>query len=78
MITASSIEVYTDGIKTCINGDLLACPIHGPNPVSSAHTALSNQQPFIAIGCVAACGAVITSGSPTTFVDDPENLSSPR
>lgn len=69
MITASA-TVFTDGIAACRDGDTLACPVHGDNPVTGTGKTLIERRRRIRIGDEAACGAIMTQGSPTTSCGD--------
>jgi uncharacterized Zn-binding protein involved in type VI secretion len=52
-------------------GDIYACPIHGNNPIISGVTTIFGEGMLVAhVGSKTACGAVITSGSLDTVVDD--------
>jgi uncharacterized Zn-binding protein involved in type VI secretion len=59
-----------NGLNVCVDGDLHNCPIHGITPVSSSISLKSNGKSVVKVGCTAACGAVITAGSPDTNTDD--------
>lgn len=69
MISASSVNLRANGLAVCVDGDNHACPIpgHGITPVGSASTRRSGGRSLLHVGCVAGCGAVITSGSPNVF-----------
>jgi uncharacterized Zn-binding protein involved in type VI secretion len=54
------------GIKVCRVGDIYACPVHGPNPINSGSGITKVDGAALArVGDSTACGATITSGSPT-------------
>lgn len=51
---------------------MYACPEHGPNPILSGVPGVwGTGLPVACVGSQTACGAIITSGSPDTFVDGP-------
>lgn len=76
-ITSGSPKVKANGLPIARVGDIYNCPIHGPNPiVSGAPTVFGPDRLVAHIGSKTACGAIITSGSPDTFVDDPVPASS--
>lgn len=59
--------VLTDGIQTAKTGSIYSCPTHGPNPITGTGTAIIDGGPNKArVGDLAACGAAITAGSPST------------
>ena len=68
MITASG-DTFGNNSGICIDGDMHQCPIsgHGITPVSAISTkdVYVNGKKIVVIGDKAACGAVITSGSPS-------------
>jgi uncharacterized Zn-binding protein involved in type VI secretion len=71
MVSASS-AVFTDGIAACRDQDLHSCPIagHGVTPVTGTGVSqLDGDRPRIRVGDVAGCGAVMVTGSPSTFCD---------
>lgn len=52
-------------------GDLYGCPEHGPNAiVSGSPDFYADGRKVARVGDPTACGAVITAGSPDTFVND--------
>jgi len=64
IITAAS-RTYVNGKAVARKGDLHSCPMHGvTHIVSGSETVIIEGQPAARIGDKAACGAVITSGSP--------------
>ena len=68
-------QIVTASDDTICNGrgvarvqDILACPIHGPNPiVTGSPDVICNGRPVARIGSVCQCGAVISSGSEDTL-----------
>lgn len=67
VITGDGIRI-TDGSKVARRGDLVACPIHGINPIVTVTTTplITSSPDTSHIGSVAACGAVIITGSAHT------------
>lgn len=67
VITGDGIRI-TDGRKVARRGDLVACPIHGINPIVTVTTTplITSSPDTSHIGSIAACGAVIITGSPHT------------
>lgn len=65
-IVSASSTVKANGIGVARNGDLHSCPIptHGTTAISSNSSVKVESQSIITVGCVAGCGAVISSGSP--------------
>jgi uncharacterized Zn-binding protein involved in type VI secretion len=66
-IATASPSVLVNGIGVARNGDIYACPIHGPNPLISGRAETANGQPIVCVGDLANCGAAITGGSPNVF-----------
>lgn len=63
IITGAS-SFIDEGQPTARIGDILLCPIHGPNPiVTGSAKMLVEGSPISRIGDVTACGAVISSGA---------------
>lgn len=68
-IVSSSIMVNARPIARV--GDIYLCPEHGPNPIISGVKSVFGEGKLVAhVGSKTACGAIITTGSPDTFVDD--------
>ena len=71
LISTPVINTWCNGRKVCTIGAILACPIHGPNPIVG--TPVIDQwvdgNKLSVIGAVCACGAVISSGSPDTYAE---------
>ncbi len=62
MITSASKTLY-NGILCCRIGDILDCPIHGPNPVvEGSAKQIVEGQPLARQGDHTACGAALISG----------------
>ena len=70
MITASAPNILSEGIPTCLSGDLHTCPIpyHGVTSVFSGVPVLGNGIPVLQVGDVAGCGAVIVQGIPNVLI----------
>lgn len=67
IITASA-NVKANGQGVARQGDTLQCPIHGPQPITTTISKNNvNGRRVVTIGAKAACGAIITTGSPTVF-----------
>ena len=68
-ISTGSSPIYVNSLPVACVGDLYACPIHGPNPITSgAPHAFGLGKDVAHVGSQTACGASITAGSPDTFV----------
>lgn len=67
MVSATG-NFKTNGIKTCIDGDMHDCPIrgHGRTSVSGTASFKSNNRNVVKTGDIAGCGAVINTGSADT------------
>lgn len=66
IITAAS-RTTVNGIPVARVGDLVACPIHGVNPIATGSQKWSVEGAKVArVGSQTQCGAVITDGSPDT------------
>jgi uncharacterized Zn-binding protein involved in type VI secretion len=50
-------------------GDAHACPVHGPNVISSGGTAMLDGRPVARIGDPCACGCVIIEGAGQATLD---------
>lgn len=65
MVSATG-KSTTNGIKTCVSGDMHSCPQYGhgtTSVVSSTHVTDSGKG-IIKVGDRAGCGAILTNGSP--------------
>jgi uncharacterized Zn-binding protein involved in type VI secretion len=70
VFVTSSSNVFTNKIPQVRQFDILACPIHGPNPVVfNSPTVWVNKLNMTRIGSVCACGAVVCTGSANTFCE---------
>ena len=71
MIITGANSISVNGRQMARVGDTYACPIHGNNPIASGVQNFLGEGKLVAhVGSLTACGAVIISGSPDTFVDD--------
>lgn len=69
MITSSS-KSPIEGPNVCRIGDLLACPIHGPNPViEGSPDVLAEGSRVARQGDHTACGAALISGASKTVAN---------
>lgn len=65
VIITSATRTKVNGILIARVGDLIACPIHGNNPIISGSPKFKIEGQLVArVGSQCACGAVITAGSP--------------
>jgi uncharacterized Zn-binding protein involved in type VI secretion len=65
-IVTASTNVRANGQGVARQGDILQCPSHGPKALTAITTKTRvNGRLVITVGAHAACGAVITQGSPT-------------
>jgi uncharacterized Zn-binding protein involved in type VI secretion len=63
-IITSASKSYCEGALIAREGDILDCPIHGPNPIVGHSTKLKCEGPFVARhGDATACGATLISGA---------------
>jgi uncharacterized Zn-binding protein involved in type VI secretion len=69
-IITSAKKTRAEGPLIARLGDILACPIHGPNPIVSnvSVTVPVEGQPAAHTGSVTACNAQIISGAVKTYV----------
>lgn len=69
MVTSSS-KSPAEGPNVCRIGDILECPVHGPNPVVEGSPDSLCEGPRIARqGDHTACGAALISGATRTIVN---------
>lgn len=69
MITSSS-KSPMEGPNVCRIGDILACPLHGPNAVvEGSPDTLAEGPPVARQGDHTACGAALISGCSKTVVN---------
>ena len=74
-IVTGSDTIVVNGRPLARVGDTYACPIHGNNPIISGAQSVFAEGVLVAhVGSMTACGAVITSGSPNTIVDDSQSI----
>lgn len=70
-ILTGSPDYFDNGQAVARVGDLYGCPEHGPNPlVEGSPDSYANSKRIVRVGDHAACGAVMVTGSPTTYVND--------
>lgn len=72
VIISASSDMLVDGIPVARLGDWHSCPIpgHGITPIISASVTVDNDNMGLArIGSTTGCGAVLTTGSPTSICD---------
>jgi uncharacterized Zn-binding protein involved in type VI secretion len=63
-IVTSALHTSVEGAKVAIVGSILACPIHGAQPIVSGCPIWKVEgQPVARTGSTAACGAVIIGGA---------------
>ncbi|MHB9037095.1 MAG: PAAR domain-containing protein [Armatimonadota bacterium] len=66
-IISAASRTYINGKPAARKGDLHSCPIHGVTPIiSGSERLLIEGRSAARVGDSAACGAVITSGSPNS------------
>lgn len=71
-IVTASMNTFINNIPATRLADILACPIHGPNPVvfGAMHCFINNRM-AARLGDPCACGAALFFKlSPNTFVGD--------
>ena len=77
-ISTASGTISVNSKKIARVGDTYSCPKHGSNPIVTGALSVFGQGQLVAhVGSKTACGATITSGSPDTFVDEPQQWGSP-
>lgn len=65
-IVSASTTALCNGRGIARSGDTLQCPSHGPQPLTGTSKNNANGRKIVKVGDRAACGAVITTGSPNT------------
>ena len=74
-ITTGSNSFFVNSKPIARVGDIYDCPEHGPNPIVTGASHVFGQGYLVAhIGSKTACGAIIVSGSPDTFVEEPSPM----
>lgn len=69
-IITSAEKTLCEGALVAREGDILDCPIHGPNPIVEHSSKLMVEGKFVARhGDATACGAKIVSGA-TKSIDE--------
>lgn len=67
-IVTSASKTYCEGQLIARKGDILNCPIHGPQPIVGHSSKLKVEGKFCARnGDVAACGATLISGATKSY-----------
>ena len=65
-----SPDTFADGENVLRVGDILNCPKHGPNPITTGFDSVDvNDKVIAVIGSRTACGAVIVTGSSDVLTD---------
>lgn len=63
-ITTSAAKTKCEGALIARKGDILSCPIHGPNPIVGHSSKFKVEGQFVARhGDATACGATLISGA---------------
>lgn len=71
VIITGSDKYYDNGVAVARVGDLYGCSIHGPNPLVEGSPDHAEQgKAVVRVGDHASCGAAMTGGSPTTWVNE--------
>lgn len=69
-ITTSASRTLCEGKLVAREGDILSCPIHGPNPIVGHSSKYKVEGKFVARhGDATACGATLVSGA-TKSIDE--------
>lgn len=69
VITSAAKSVFEGKLGARI-GDILACPIHGPNPiVEGSPNTICEGKELARHGDHTACGAALISGATRTFIN---------
>ncbi len=67
-IVTSASKSKCEGALIARQGDILDCPIHGPNPIVEHSTKLRCEGPFVARhGDATECGAKLISGATKSY-----------
>jgi len=67
-IVTSAARSKCEGPLIARKGDILACPIHGPNPIVTHSRKQLVEGPFLARqGDLTACGAALISGATKSY-----------
>lgn len=68
-ISTGSSPIFVNSLPIACVGDTYACPIHGPNPITTGAPHALGLGKYVAhVDSRTACGASIIAGSPDTFV----------
>jgi uncharacterized Zn-binding protein involved in type VI secretion len=69
VVITGSPDKYNDNLSVARLHDIVACPRHGPNPIISITTTQQTDNLLTAhVIAIAACGAVIITGSSDNYV----------
>lgn len=69
-VTTSASKTLCEGALVAREGDILSCPIHGPNPIVGHSQKYMVEGKFVARhGDATACGASLVSGA-TKSIDE--------
>lgn len=69
-VVSGSPKLTANGIPVARVGDTYACPLHGPNAITTGSTdTLDQRQPIARVGDSTACGATLMGGSPDVLVN---------
>lgn len=69
-VVTSASKTLAEGQKIARIGDILDCPLHGPNPiVEGSPNVLCEGSPVARQGDHTACGAALISGASKTIVN---------
>lgn len=69
-VITSASKTYAEGMLVARIGDILACPLHGPNPIVEGSPDTYCEGPAVARhGDHTACGAALISGAVKTVVN---------
>lgn len=67
-IITSASKSLAESALIAREGDILNCPIHGPNPIVEHSSKLLTEGKFVARhGDLTACGAALISGATKTY-----------
>lgn len=70
-IASGSSTTTVDGRAVARNGDVHECPLHGTGTVlSTLNDVTVDGAAIVYVGCQTSCGAIIVTGSPTTYIEN--------
>ena len=74
-IISGSGKLTVNNRPMALVGDIYDCPKHGKNPIVTGTVGILGDNVLIAhVGSMTACGAIINSGSPDTFINTPRKI----